>query len=150
MRLGSGNPDGAELGEDFLSLVPERNANLRWEATPAGEVSVTLKQRGSLPLFPSRAKKIVFDKTGSYVLGLIDGRRTGSEIARILSDTRGLSIDQAEASTREFLQTLQKRGIVTLREQAGAPGLCRLCGAELPAEALYCPQCGVKQNHSSP
>ncbi|MBS7609037.1 PqqD family peptide modification chaperone [Candidatus Bathyarchaeota archaeon] len=126
---------------DPLNLIPERRQDLLWETTPTGEVSVTIKQRSLFPI-PQRLRKIVFDETGSYVLSLIDGRMTGFEIARILSEAKGLGIEQAEASLREFLKTLQSRGIITLR---GGFGHCKACGADLPEGALYCPQCGTRQ-----
>lgn len=127
--------------EDPLNLVPERRPDLLWETTPTGEVSVTIKQRSLFPI-PQRLRKIVFDETGSYVLSLIDGRMTGFEIARILSEVKGMGIEQAQASLREFLQTLQSRGIIILR---GGFDHCKACGAELPEGALYCPQCGTRQ-----
>jgi hypothetical protein len=139
-REGEGEGEGKKEG-DLLNLVPERRPDLLWETTPRGEISVTLRQRSLFP-FPQRLRKIVFDETGSYVLSLMDGRMTGFEIARILSEARGLGIEQAEASLREFLQTLRRRGIINLR---GGFGHCKACGAELPEEALYCPQCGTRQ-----
>jgi hypothetical protein len=141
------SPGDVELGGDLLRLVPEKNANLLWGKTRKGQVSVTMKKT-SFSLFPSRAKKIVFDETGSYVLELMDGQRTGLEIARIIGEAKGLGLKQAEASTREFLQTLQRREIITLRWHEEGEGFCRACGTELPSDAEYCPQCGVKRTSS--
>jgi len=149
LLLDSWSPGDVELEGDLLRLVPKKNSNLLWENTPTGKVSVMMKKT-SFPLFQRRAKKIIFDETGSYVLGLVDGQRTGLEIARILGETRGLSLKQAEASTREFLQTLQRREIITLRGREKAEGFCSVCGTELPSDAQYCPQCGVKQTSSEP
>jgi len=149
MLLNSWDPGGVELGGDFLRLVPKKNANLLWESTPTGKVSVMIK-RTSFTLLPLRTKKLIFDETGSYVLRLMDGRRTGLEIARILGETRGLSLEQAEASTREFLKTLHKRAIITLRVREEAERICSACGTVLPFDAQYCPECGIKQTSSEP
>jgi len=150
LLLHSWSPSDVQRGGDFLRLVPKKNANLLWENTPTGKVSVMMKKKTSFTLFPLRTKKIIFDETGSYVLGLMDGQRTGLEIARILGETRGLSLEQAEASVRDFLRTLQRREIITLREREKGEWFCSACGAELPSDAQYCPLCGVKQTSSEP
>jgi hypothetical protein len=72
MLLDSWGSGDVELGGDFLRLVPKKNANLLWENTSTGKVSV-MKKKTSFTLLPPRAKKLIFDETGSYVLRLIDG-----------------------------------------------------------------------------
>ena len=150
MLLHSWSPSDAQLGEEFLRLIPKKNTNLLWENTPTGKVSVMMNKKTSFTLLLLRPKKIIVDETGSFVLGLMDGQRTGLEIARILSETRSLSLEQAEASVRDFLQTLQKREIITLREHEKAEGLCNACGTKLPSDAQYCPLCGIKQISNEP
>lgn len=150
MLLHSWSPSDVQLGGDFLRLVPKKNANLFWENTSTGKVSVMMNKKTSFTLLLLRPKKIIFDETGSFVLGLMDGQRTGLEIAHILSETRSLSLEQAEASVRDFLQTLQRREIITLREREKADWFCSVCGAGLPSDAQYCPLCGVKQISSEP
>lgn len=149
LLLYSWSRSDVELGEDLLSLVPKKNAKLLWGNTDAGEFFVMMKKT-SFPPFLRRIKKIIFDETGSYVLELMDGRRTGLEIAHILGETRGMSLEQAEASTRDFLKTLQKREIISLRGRAKAERFCGACGTGLPSDAQYCPQCGVKQISNQP
>ena len=150
LLLHSWGPSDFQLGGDFLRLVPKKNANLLWENTPTGKVSVMMKQKTSFTLLLLRPKKIIFDETGSYVLGLMDGQRTGLEIARILSETRSLNLEQAETSVRDFLRTLQRREIITLREREKTERFCNACGAKLPYDAQYCPLCGVKQTSNEP
>lgn len=149
MPLHSWSPSDVQSEGDLLRLVPKKNESLLWEDTPTGTVSVMMEKTPFL-LFLSRVKKINFDVTASYVVRLMDGQRTGLEIARILAETRGLSLEQAEASTREFLQTLQRRKIITLQEREKAERFCGACGTGLPSDAQYCPECGVKRTSSEP
>jgi len=131
------------MSGDILDQVAVRNPDLEWNIEPTGETSVTVKQKG---FFGPKAKKYVFDEIGSYVLRLLDGRRTLREVAQILAYEKNMDIKQAEASLISYINQLQIRGVVKLLPAGGNVKTCRSCGREIPSEAVYCPYCGVKQS----
>lgn len=130
------------MSNDVLDRIAVRNPDLEWSIEPTGETAVTVKRRG---FFGTKAKKYVFDEIGSYVLRLMDGRRTLREIAQILASEKNMDIRQAEASLVSYVNQLQSRGVIKLLPAGGNVKICRSCGREIPLEAIYCPYCGIKQ-----
>lgn len=131
------------MSGDILDHIAVRNPDLEWGVEPTGEMSVTVRRKSFLG---PRAKKYVFDEVGSYVLRLLDGRRTLREVAQILAFEKNMDIKQAEISLVTYINQLQSRGAVKLLPASGIVKACRSCGRKIPPEAVYCPYCGVKQS----
>lgn len=131
------------MSGDILDRIAVRNPDLEWSIEPTGETSVMVKRKS---FFGPRVKKYVFDEVGSYVLRLMDGRRTLREIAQILASEKNMDVRQAELSLISYVNQLQSRGVIKLLPPAGNVKTCRSCGREIPLEAIYCPYCGVKQS----
>ncbi|MBS7617788.1 PqqD family peptide modification chaperone [Candidatus Bathyarchaeota archaeon] len=131
------------MSGDILDRIAVRNPELEWSVEPTGEISVTIRRKSFLG---PRAKKYVFDEVGSYVLRLLDGRRTLREVAQILAFEKNMDIKQAELSLVSYINQLQSRGAVKLLPAGGSVKTCRDCGREIPSEAIYCPYCGVKHS----
>lgn len=131
------------MSGDILDRVAVRNPDLEWSVEPTGEMSVTVRRKSFLG---PRAKKYVFDEVGSYVLRLLDGRRTLREVAQILAFEKNMDIKQAEFSLVSYINQLQSRGAVKLLPAVCGVKTCRSCGREVPSEAIYCPYCGFKQS----
>lgn len=141
--------------ERILMLIPTRTPDLEWNLA-ADHASIYFSRKlGFLPL--PGGKKVVFDKFGSFVVRASDGNRTAQEIAGLLAQAYGMDNRQAGTSLVQFLTDLHKRGYVQLRKPvswgqqlpplSGAlppARLCNQCGARLPEEALFCPQCGSR------
>ena len=58
--------------------------------------------------------EIELDEIGSFAVGRIDGKRTVAGIASDLSNKYKITKHEAEASLLEFIDSLRKRGYVTL------------------------------------
>jgi len=129
------------LSRDVLDYVAVRNPELEWGYEPTGEMNVVIRRRG---LLGSRAKKYIFDDIGSYVLRLLDGKRTLREVAYMLASTRGMNIEEAERALVKYVEKLKERGLISLLPHK-AVKTCVSCGAEIPSNAFYCPYCGAKQ-----
>lgn len=129
------------MSRDILDYVAVRNPELEWGYEPTGEMNVVVRRRGFLGF---RAKKYVFDEIGSYVLRLLDGKRTLREVAYMLASSRGMNIEEAERSLVKYVEQLKERGLISLLPHKPVK-TCVSCGAEIPSNALYCPYCGVKQ-----
>lgn len=78
------------LSKDILDYVAVRNPELEWGYEPTGEMNV-VRRRGFLGF---RAKKYVFDEIGSYVLKLLDGKRTLREVAYMLASSKGMNLEE--------------------------------------------------------
>jgi len=132
--------------EELLRLTPVKNSELDWETSYDGVVSVIIPPKR---LSFGRTKKVVFDQMGSYVIGLIDGRRTVDGIIQTVVASKKLSESEARISVVTFIQTLENRGFIEMevREQVkeGVGKFCKECGERIPVEALFCPQCGTRQ-----
>lgn len=112
----------------LLKLIPLRNPALEWDRYPSGEVYVMVpprkpKKLGVLKraLPPGRARRIVFDKIGSNVWELCDGKRTVDDIVQSLCSTYKLTRREAEVPLMTHLQRLGRRGFIGLvpREALG-------------------------------
>lgn len=85
-----------------------------------GEVSPRVSPRcawqvagGEAVLLDLTGKRLVgLNATGSFVLPLIDGRRTVPELARAVAQRFGVAAARAEADLGVFLGDLARRGFV--------------------------------------
>lgn len=59
------------------------------------------------------AKRIRLDEHGSFVWRLLDGRRTVGEIARLLREEYGESVEPAEERAGKLVQVMYREGLVT-------------------------------------
>ena len=57
-------------------------------------------------------KILILDETGTEVLGLVDGRRTFSELAGHLVETHSLGQLEAQHSMAAFLNYLSREGVI--------------------------------------
>ncbi len=57
------------------------------------------------------------NEAGSVVFGLLDGRRDGREIARLVSQEFDIAEEQARPDVLEFLGDLYEAGLVTVARQ---------------------------------
>jgi len=60
-------------------------------------------------------KILTLDETGTRMLELIDGRRTFSDLAEVLSEEHSLEEDQAGRSMAMFLERLAREGVIGMR-----------------------------------
>jgi len=60
-------------------------------------------------------KILTLDETGTRMLGLIDGRRTFSELARVLCEEHSLEEGRAARSMAMFLERLAREGVIGMR-----------------------------------
>ncbi len=107
--------------EQFLRFVPVRNPLVKWDKYPTGEVFLLVPRGRSrrwniLSRFVNVPpdKKVVFDKVGSHIWELCDGKRTVDDIVGEMVHSYKLARREAEAPLTVHLQKLVKRGYVGL------------------------------------
>ncbi|MEM2904817.1 MAG: PqqD family protein [Candidatus Bathyarchaeia archaeon] len=104
--------------DQFLKLVPVRNPIVKWDRYPTGEVFLLVpRPRSKRSLFSKvvnvpAEKKVLFDKVGSHVWQLCDGKRTVNDIVNEMVATYKLARKEAEAPLSAHLQNLAKRGYI--------------------------------------
>jgi len=107
--------------EQFLRMVPLRNPLIKWDKYPTGEVFLLVpRDKGRRwNLFSKfvnvpREKKVVFDKVGSHVWELCDGKRSVNDIVSEMLKAYKLGRKEAEVPLGIHLQKLVKRGYLAL------------------------------------
>ena len=76
-----------ELQINYLDLIPERSAQLRWHTDIRGRMVLEIENKGAFntiaqKLFGKpRYTKIHLDDNGTFIWPLIDGRKTVEDIA---------------------------------------------------------------------
>lgn len=101
------------LRNPLVSICEAADGTARLEA-PLEEVS-----RGLAKLAASRSQKPMvkafeLEPVGAFVWSLCDGRHTFEGIARQLRDRYKMNRMEAEAALASFLQTLAKKGLVSI------------------------------------
>ena len=105
--------------EEMLRAVLHRNRALKLEPREEGLLLVVPMRRpwwsrGPVRwLFPiSSERRMQLDSVGSYVLSLVDGRRTIENVIENLMQRYNLSFHEARVSVFEFMKTLMSRGAI--------------------------------------
>jgi hypothetical protein len=93
------NPSAEERGGILALPLAQRRGFFGWLAKKANA---------------SNKLEIELDEIGSFVWGLIDGRRSVAGIAQSLAKEYKLNKHEAEASLLEFLDRLRQRGCISL------------------------------------
>lgn len=57
------------------------------------------------------------NEVGSRIWDLCDGTRTINELSTILSEEYDISIDQASADLREFIEDMHREGLITFDDK---------------------------------
>ena len=112
----------APTRQDIRKSRPVRNANLNYGEREDGTVvlRVPLEARGGVyrllgKVTQSQAdKEVELEEIGSFVWNLCDGKHSCEGIASKLKDKYKLTKPEAEASLISFLETLSRRGYVSL------------------------------------
>lgn len=84
-----------ELQINYLDLIPERSAQLRWHTDIRGRMVLEIENKGAFntiaqKLFGKpRYTKIHLDDNGTFIWPLIDGRKTVEDIAALVKDEFG-------------------------------------------------------------
>ena len=79
-----------ELQINYLDLIPERSAQLRWHTDIRGRMVLEIENKGAFntiaqKLFGKpRYTKIHLDDNGTFIWPLIDGRKTVEDIAALV------------------------------------------------------------------
>ena len=55
---------------------------------------------------------ITFSETGGFIWNHLDGKRTAAEIAQLLADECGVSLDTVLTDVEEFLESAFQKGLV--------------------------------------
>jgi len=125
--FGAAGRDKPEIDRsESLMGVPVRNEGLRISGD-AGRLTITVlvpRSRGFIGRFQPRVmeRNVRLDEVGSYVFGLIDGRRNTRDImdkfvARYKTNRR-----EAELSIIAFFKSLARRGVISVAIYSRRPG----------------------------
>jgi hypothetical protein len=107
---------------ESLKGIPVRGENVEDHEGPEGERMLIAPRKAPAPEFLKRLAgnrepepaKIVLDRYGSTVWGLIDGKRNVKSIVTAFAEEFGLHRREAEAGVVEFLNMLMKRGLIAI------------------------------------
>jgi len=79
---------------------------------PNPEVVDRVMEDEAVLVHPARGKVKVLNEVGAVIWTAIDGVRSAREIARAVFDQYAVDIDQAEADTLVFLNTLLEKDLI--------------------------------------
>jgi hypothetical protein len=102
-----------------LDAVPVRNAGVEAAASDGADAVVTVpiaRGSGFLARFqpPVMRRTVQLDEIGSFVFGLVDGRRTTREIVDAFVHRYRVNRREAELSCVEFLKSLVRRQAISI------------------------------------
>ncbi len=96
--------DGAAAAALPLASAPRPSARGAWQVLDGEAVILDLEGHKLMGLNP----------TGSFVWGLLDGRRTLAQIAAAVVERFQVSADRAEADVSAFAAVLSQRGLIEI------------------------------------
>jgi len=104
---------------DWTKLIPHRKMN--WEINPDTKYVVIKKPKFSNPLLKKyllpKLKKpeysVKLDKIGTFVWQHIDGRRSFGEIAALMREELGESVEPVEDRLGQFINSLRRYEFIT-------------------------------------
>ncbi len=94
--------DGAAAAGLVLTSAPRPSPRCAWQVLEGEAVILDLEGHKLMGLNP----------TGSFVWGLLDGRRTLAQIAAAVADRFQVSVDRAAADVSAFAGLLSHRGLI--------------------------------------
>jgi hypothetical protein len=106
--------------EDIRNAVPALSPDVQKQEGQALTLRLPLQRKpGLLGWLARRAShptnhELELDEIGAFVVGLCDGKRTLEGIALKLSNEYKITRHEAEASLLSFVDSLRKRGYLTL------------------------------------
>ena len=110
----------AKQEKNLLDLIPERNC--RWEAAEDGRIYLLvprfknkIMRRIGLHFGRSDWVKIFFDEIGTRSWGLIDGRRTVTEIGVTLEKEMGEKVKPVYERLAEFMVILSRNRFIVFK-----------------------------------
>ena len=102
-----------ELQINYLDLIPERSAQLRWHTDIRGRMVLEIENKGAFntiaqKLFGKpRYTKIHLDDNGTFIWPLIDGRKTVEDIAALVKDEFGEKVEPLYPRIVKYFQIME-------------------------------------------
>ena len=108
--------------DSLLQAVPFANQAMEITRRPDGSTLVSVPIPRPWYLVPplswilpfSHQRRVEFDRLGSYVLEMCDGKRTVEAMIEKFADDHKLSFREAQLSVSDFLKKLLQRGIIAI------------------------------------
>ena len=91
-----------ELQINYLDLIPERSAQLRWHTDIRGRMVLEIENKGA---FNTIAQKL-YDN-GTFIWPLIDGRKTVEDIAALVKDEFGEKAEPLYPRIVKYFQIME-------------------------------------------
>ena len=102
-----------ELQINYLDLIPERSAQLRWHTDIRGRMVLEIENKGAFntiaqKLFGKpRYTKIHLDDNGTFIWPLIDGEKTVTEIAALVKKEFGEKAEPLYPRIVKYFQIME-------------------------------------------
>jgi hypothetical protein len=104
---------------DWTKLVPKRN--IHWEINPDTTYVVIKKPKFSnpllkkylLPKLKNPEYSVKLDKIGTFVWQQIDGKRDFGQIAKLMREELGESVEPVEDRLGQFINSLRRYEFIT-------------------------------------
>ncbi|MCD8091015.1 MAG: PqqD family protein [Clostridiales bacterium] len=104
--------------KNYLDLIPEINEKISFEKDKEGKTVILVQNKGffnrlAQKLFNKpKITRVHLDDMGSYVLPLIDGKRTVSELAQLQKKRFGDAVEPLYPRFVKYMQIMESYGFV--------------------------------------
>lgn len=98
---------------NYLDLIPERNAGLRWHTDRKERVVLEVENTGIMNTIAQkimnkpRFTKVHLDTNGSFVWSLIDGKKTVEDIAQLVKEEFGEAAEPLYPRIIKYFQIVE-------------------------------------------
>ncbi|MCD8214329.1 MAG: PqqD family protein [Clostridiales bacterium] len=109
--------------KNYLDLVPELNENISLDKDEKGKTVVLVQNKGIFNKIAQRLFKkppvtqVHLDDYGSFILPLIDGKRSVMELALLQKDRFGEAVEPLYPRFVKFMQIVESCGFVRLNNR---------------------------------
>lgn len=110
------------ISENYLTKIPIRNPEIKWEANSHELITLFIENRGVFNRLAQRffkkpkTSQVHLDQNGSYAWSLIDGERDIIEIARFVDERFGEEAHPLYKRLARFFQTLETHGFISFKK----------------------------------
>ena len=111
---------------NYLDLIPERAAELRWSEDEEGMIILEVENTGvfnriAQKLFKRpKYTKVHMEKYGSFLWPLIDGERTVMELADLQKAQFGEEVEPLYPRVAKYMQIMESYDFISLKKNSKA------------------------------
>lgn len=107
------------IEQNYLELIPQRNASIRWNTDENGRVTLEIDNKGFMNRLAQKLFKkpkisfVYLDEMGSFVWPLIDGETNIIHIGELVREHFGEKADPLYERLAKYFKILESYGFVS-------------------------------------